>query len=330
MDHRKRLAGGSGRPADQLFYNTGISTYIWVLTNRKEERRKGKIQLVDARQFFVKMKKSLGNKRNKIGEPADDAREPDQIGEITRVHGNFQDGETRTFTVDGKEKELVVSKVFDNADFGFHKITVERPLRLNFQATAERISRLDLEPAFRALAVSLKKNEKARLEEIAEGERRQEAIRSLLREFGKTTGERLYKDRVVFLSELRSLDVDADEDESIRFSSAELKAIQNALGECDESAEACRDKHGKPEPDPDLRDTESVPLKEDIEEYFKREVLPHVPDAWIDNSKTKVGYEIPLNRHFYRYEPPRPLEVIEAEIKELESEIVRMLGEVTA
>src|SRR5690349_16253245 len=97
---------------DQLFYNTGISTYIWVLTNRKEERRKGKIHLIDARQFFVKMKKSLGNKRNKIGDPADDQREPDQIGEIARIHGNFQDGETRAFTVDGKQKNLVVSKVF--------------------------------------------------------------------------------------------------------------------------------------------------------------------------------------------------------------------------
>lgn len=275
------------------------------------------------------MKKSLGNKRNKIGDPADDPREPDQIGEITRIHGNFQDGETRSFTVDGKQKELVVSKIFDNDDFGFHKITVERPLRLNFQASAERITRLDLEPAFRALAASQKKNEKARLEEIVEGERRQEAIRDLLREFGKTTGERLYKDRAVFLSELKSLDVVGDEDEPVRLSSSELKAIQDAVGERDETAEICRDKHGEPEPDPDLRDTESVPLKEEIEEYFKREVLPHVPDAWIDSSKTKVGYEIPLNRHFYRYEPPRPLEEIEAEIKTLESDIVNTLGEVT-
>lgn len=315
---------------DQLFYNTGISTYIWVLTNRKEPRRKGRIQLIDAKQFFVKMKKSLGNKRNKIGDSKDDPREPDQIGEITRIHGNFKDGETREFNVDGKQKMLVVTKIFDNADFGFHKITVERPLRLNFQASAERIAGLEFEPAFRALASSQKKNEKARLEEIAEGERRQEAIRSLLREFGKTTGERLYKDHAVFLSELRALDVAGDKDGPIRFSSAELKAIQNALGERDETAEICRDKHGKPEPDPELRDTESVPLKENIEKYFKREVLPHVPDAWIDHDKTKIGYEIPLNRYFYRYEPPRPLEEIEAEIKTLESEIVSMLGGVTA
>jgi type I restriction enzyme M protein len=146
---------------DQLFYNTGISTYIWVLTNRKEPERKGKVQLIDARQFFVKMRKSLGNKRNKIGD-ADDG-EPDQIGDIARLHGNFQDGETRTVKTNGEEKTLVVIKVFDNADFGFSKITVERPLRLNFQATAERIAQLEDETAFRNLATSNKKNEAVRL-----------------------------------------------------------------------------------------------------------------------------------------------------------------------
>ena len=108
------------------------------------------------------------------------------------------------------------------------------------------------------------------------------------------------------------------------------QAVLATLAERDETAEICRDKKGNPEPDTDLRDTETVPLKESIEEYFQREVVPHVPDAWIDHSKTKVGYEIPLNRHFYRYEPPRPLEVIEAEIKELEGEIVTLLREVTA
>ena len=112
----------------------------------------------------------------------------------------------------------------------------------------------------------------------------------------------------------------------MRLTAPELKAVLGALGERDETAEICRDRDGNPEPDPELRDTESVPLKEDIAEYFHREVLPHVPDAWIDESKTKVGYEIPLNRHFYRYEPPRPLEVIEADIKTLEQEIMSLLG----
>lgn len=309
---------------DQLFYNTGIFTYIWVLTNRKEADRKGKVQLIDARRFFVKMRKSLGNKRNKIGDA--DEGEPDQIGDLARIFGNFRDGETRSLAVNGGEKTLVVGKIFDNADFGFHKITVERPLRLNFQVGAERIARLENETAFRNLADSKKKNEAARLREIEAGKKRQEEIRDLLRAFAQAHGETLYKDRKAFLLDLREI----DRKRGVRLSAAELKAVLSALGERDETADICRDKHGKPEPDPELRDTENVPLKESIEEYVKREVLPHVPDAWIDHAKTKVGYEIPLNRHFYCYEPPRPLEEIEADIKTLEGEILALLKEVTA
>ena len=136
----------------------------------------------------------------------------------------------------------------------------------------------------------------------------------------------MFKDRKQFLTELRKLDRELD----VRLSAPELKAVLAALGERDETAEICRDREGQPEPDADLRDTETVPLKESIDEYFKREVLPHVPDAWIDATKTKVGYEIPLNRHFYHYEPPRPLEVIEMNIKSLEDDIMKMLKEVTA
>ena len=121
-----------------------------------------------------------------------------------------------------------------------------------------------------------------------------------------------------------------DRAHGLRLSPTELKAVLAALGERDETAEICRDRDGQPEPDADLRDTETVPLKESIEEHFKREVLPHVPDAWIDHSKTKVGYELPLNRHFYRYEPPRPLEVIETDVKTLETEILGLLKELTA
>jgi type I restriction enzyme M protein len=316
---------------DQLFYNTGISTYIWVLTNRKEPRRKGKVQLIDARRFFVK-RKSLGNKRNWIGDPADKPGEPDQIAEVTRLFGSFADGETRKFTEEDPvtkqpvERERVVSKVFDNADFGFQKITVERPLRLNFQAVPERIARLESESGFQRLATSAKKNEKARLEEIESGKRRQEEIRKLLAEFARRHGGTLYKDRKAFLTDLR----DADRALGVRLAAPEIKSVLGALGERDETAEPCRDKDCKVEPGPELRDTESVPLKEGIAEYFKREVLPHVPDAWIDESKTKVGYEIPLNRHFYRYEPPRPLEVIEADIKRLEDEIMGLLKDVTS
>lgn len=310
---------------DQLFYNTGISTYVWILTNRKSKPRKGKVQLIDARNFFVKMKKSLGNKRNKIGDK--DEGEPDQIGDIAKLYGALKDGESRMFTeedpVTGQptQRERVVSKIFDNADFGFYKITIERPYRLNFQASRQRIARLDDEAAFRNLATSAKKNESTRLQEIELGRKRQQQIRNLLQALGEAHREKLYKDRKAFLIHLR----DTDKAMNVRLSAPEIKAVLSALGERDETAEICRDRDGNPEPDPDLRDTESVPLKESVDEYFKREVVPHVPDAWIDESKTKIGYEIPLNRHFYRYEPPRPLDVIEADIKALEKDILELL-----
>ena len=317
---------------EQLFYNTGISTYLWVLTNRKGKARKGKVQLIDARQFWVQMEKSLGNKRRRIGDPSDREKDPDHIGELTKIFGGFRNGETRAFTEEDAithqpiQRQRVVSKIFDNEDFGYHKITVERPLRLNFQASAERIKRLDDESAFKNLATSAKKNPAVREQEIEAGQQRQEQIRELLRALGRATGEKLFKNRREFLTELRRLDRERD----ARLNAPELKAVLAALGERDETAETCLDREGRPEPDPDLRDTETVPLKESIEEYFKREVLPHVKDAWIDTTKTKIGYEIPLNRHFYRYEPPRPLEVIETDIKRLEEDIMKMLREVTA
>lgn len=313
---------------EQLFYNTGISTYIWILTNHKEPQRKGKVQLIDARHHWVPMEKSLGNKRRRMGDPSDKPKDPDYLGDITRLHGLFQEGSSRwvLFDQDGKVvsvsniaptgdlpgtatagqawKQLVVSQVFDNEDFGYHKITVERPLRLNFHATPERL---------------------ARLTGMAGSEKRQQQIYDLLAEFAKRHPEPM-NDRKRFLDCLKPLDRELD----VRLSISELKAVVNALGERDESAEICRNRDGEAEADPELRDTENVPLKESIQAYFEREVLPHVPDAWIDHSKTKIGYEIPLNRHFYRYEPPRELAVIEAEIKALEADIVRLLGEVTA
>lgn len=313
---------------EQLFYNTGISTYIWILTNHKEPQRKGKVQLIDARHHWVPMEKSLGNKRRRMGDPSDKPKDPDYLGDITRLHGLFQEGSSRwvLFDQDGKVvsvsniaptgdlpgtatagqawKQLVVSQVFDNEDFGYHKITVERPLRLNFHATPERL---------------------ARLTGMAGSEKRQQQIHDLLAEFAKRHPEPM-NDRKRFLDCLKPLDRELD----VRLSMSELKAVVNALGERDESAEICRNRDGEAEADPELRDTENVPLKESIQAYFEHEVLPHVPDAWIDHSKTKIGYEIPLNRHFYRYEPPRELAVIEAEIKALEADIVRLLGEVTA
>jgi type I restriction enzyme M protein len=311
---------------EQLFYNTGISTYIWVLTNRKESRRKGKVQLIDARNYWVQMEKSLGNKRRRIGDVSEKDKDPDHIGDITRIHGDFRDGDARDFTMNGKSKSLVVCKIFDNEDFGYHKITVERPLRLNFRATEERIARLDEQSGFRNLASSGKKDEKTRRRETESGQARQEEIRAFLRALAEATGEKLYRDRKQFLADLKKLDRKV----GVRFAPAEQKAVVAALGERDDAAEICMGRDGTPEPDTELRDTEIVPLKEDIEKYFKREVLPHVPDAWIDHAKTKIGYEIPFNRHFYVYEPPRPLEEIEADIKVLEGEIVALLREVTA
>lgn len=181
---------------DQLFYNTGISTYIWVLTNRKSKERKGKVQLVNAVSFFVKMSKSLGNKRNEIS--------PEQISEITKMYGDY------------RENEFV--KIFNNTIFGYNRITVERPSR-------------------------------------------------------------------------------------------------------DEKGNLIQDKKGNPKADAGLKDFENVPLSENIEEYFKKEVLPHVPDAWIDHSKTKVGYEINFTKYFYKYQPLRSLKEIREDILALEKEI---------
>jgi type I restriction enzyme M protein len=292
---------------DQLFYNTGISTYLWILTNRKVKPRRGKIQLIDARNFWIPMKKSLGNKRHKIGDGG--AGERDDIGEITRIYGNFTDGERQKLTVAGVTKELVVSKIFDNANFGFHKITVERPLRLAFEITDEKLHALEhgatANPKIDKLAAETREHVVEQLREKA-----RPGILKNRRAFEEWLAHALPGDQYITKS-LRVL-------------------LRDAFSERDETAEICSDSRGKPEPDPELRDTENVPLKEKIEDYFEREVLPHVPDAWIDESKTKIGYEIPLNRHFYRYEPPRQLEKIESDIKMLESEILALLKEVTA
>lgn len=303
---------------DQLFYNTGISTYIWVLTNRKEPERKGKIHLIDARQFYIKMRKSLGNKRNKIGEDDDGNN---QIGEITRIFGNFKDGETYTFNIDGKEKKRAVSKIFDNSDFGYNKIIINQPLRLNFQATPERIARLEEEVTFKNIASSNKKDEALRIREIELGKQRQNLILKLLAVLMEDSGKKLYKDRKAFLTDLREL----DRQQGVRLTSSELKAILNALCERDETAEICRDRNGIAEPDPELRDSENVPLKESISAYFIREVKPNLPDGWVDESKTKIGYDIQLNRYFYVYEAPRPLNEIDADIKALEGEILSLM-----
>jgi type I restriction enzyme M protein len=234
---------------------------------------------------------------------------------------------------------LVVSKIFDNREFGFAKMVVERPLRLNFQASAERIEKLMEEKSFLALAESQKrKDKKAAAREEEEGRQLQKAIIAAL---GAMDGNILYKNRDQFLAVLNKALAKA----GLKLAAPLRKVVVAALSDRDETADICRDKDGNPEPDTELRDTENVPLPLDIdlpirdrdlaklvepcEEYLKKEVLPHVLDAWIDHAKTRVGYEIPLNRHFYVYQPPRELGEIEADIKKVEQEILAMLAEVT-
>jgi type I restriction enzyme M protein len=303
---------------EQLFYNTGIATYVWVVTNRKTPTRKGKVQLIDASSFWVPMRKSLGDKRREI--PLDRSQD------ILRILAAFKDGETRK---DGEGKDVVVSRIFPTTHFGFRKMTVERPLRLNFQASADRIARLGEEKGFQALELPKKKGA-AGAKEQAEGRALQESIRRLVRALPGS----VVKDRVEFE---RMLDA-ASKKCGLKPSVPVQKAILSALSERDETAVTCRDRDGNPEPDPELRDTENVPLAEGIEAFFEREVRPHVPDAWIDTSKCDpkdsrvglVGYEINFNRYFYLFTPPRPLEEIEAEIRVIESDILRMLAEVPA
>jgi type I restriction enzyme M protein len=305
---------------EQLFYNTGIATYVWVISNRKAAARRGKVQLIDATSFWVPMRKSLGEKRRTI--PLD------RTLDILKILADFKDGDMRAILKEGREEELVVSRIFPSTHFGFRKITVERPLRLNFHANSERIARLEEERGFIALAQSKKKGA-AGAKEQTEGRVRQETVRRLVR----TLPDTLFKDRYQFASALEA----AARKAGVKLAAPVTKAILSALSERDEAAAICYDNDGGVEPDPDLRDTESVPLSESVEAFFQREVKPHVPDAWIDTARRDpkdkevglVGYEINFNRYFYRYRPPRPLEEIEADIRGIEQDILRMLSEVT-
>jgi type I restriction enzyme M protein len=284
-------------PTD-LFYNTGISTYVWILTNNKSSLRKGKIQLVNAVEFYQKMRKSLGSKRKELLE--------EHIAEIIRLYGDFKEG-----------KQV---KVFDNEDFGYQKITIERPLRLNFKINEERVEELNNQTAFANLAKSKKKGE-AGLEAIELGKQQQ---RNIVDALLAMKSDETYKNREEFTNKLKKKFKEND----IKVGTPLFKAILAALSEKDETADVCVDSKGNPEPDVDLRDTEIVLLKESIHEYFEREVQPHVPDAWIDESKTKIGYEVPFTRHFYEYTELRSSEEIKEEIKELEESILEKLKKV--
>ena len=303
---------------EQLFYNTGIATYVWVLTNRKRPERRGKVQLINATSFWVLLRKSLGAKRREIPY--------ERKEDILRLLAEFGDGTTRRVDEDGEERKAVVSRVYPTTHFGFRKITVERPLRLDFQASPERIARLEDQRAFIKLAASRRRGEAKEREEAA-GREQQAAIRAMVRGLPY----RLFLDRAQFDAEL-SRTADAAK---LKLAAPVRKAILSALSERNGEAAICRDQAGAPQPDPALRDTENVPLHEDVEAFFEREVKPHVPDAWIDTSRRDpqdgevglVGYEINFNRYFYEYRPPRPLEEIEADIQQVEQEIVTMLRE---
>lgn len=269
---------------DQLFYNTGISTYIWILTNRKRPERQGTVQLVDATGLFRKMRKSLGNKRNEIPK--------EQIDEIVRLYGEFQE-----------EKRV---KLFRNQEFGYRQITVERPLRLRYEATEEGIERtLRAKPLQAQLA-----GDDGTMHEVLMAAMREAAAQGP-------------RDEKAAMKAIES----ALLPRRLTLSPAARKALVEGLAVRDNSAPTVT-KNGQPVADPALRDTENVPLSEDLDAYLAREVLPYIPDAWVDHSRTKIGYEIPFTRHFYQYTPPRPLEEIDAEIKQLEREILEMLREV--
>ena len=296
-------------PTD-MFYNTGIATYVWVLSSHKPAHRKGKVQLINASKeraktggrgrsgggevegddenvFYAAMRKSLGSKRKELT--------PEAIDKIVQTYGQFAENE--------------FSKIFDYQAFGYRRITVERPLKLAiYPKDALRLEALQADNVWEKM-----------------DDTTQHAILDALASFEQEK----YLSRHQFLKQLKAKLTD------IKLSAAQLKFIVKHLGEHDDEAEVCKEK-GKVEANPDLRDNENVPLTETIPDYFAREVLPHVPDAWIDASKTDekdgevgiVGYEIPFNRHFYVYEPPRALEEIDADLDAVSAEIMQLLNEV--
>ena len=286
---------------DQLFYNTGISTYIWVVTNRKPPERRGKVQLVDARDYFTKMRKNLGEKRKVLSDP--------QIDEIARLYGAYEEGPQ--------------VKIFPNESFGLLRITVDRPLRLRWEINDDTLAAVSVD----------KKIAKIDLDQ-------REALLNQLRTHSGTT--------YATENEARQVVQDALLRATAEKPAALVTAVVDALAIRDPDAPIITDRSGTPQPDPDLRDQENVPLppmtvvfepdptarletidyRSAIEGYLESEVHPYVPDAWYDPDKTKIGFEIPLTRYFYNYVPPRSLREIDAEIKKLEMEVQSLMSEI--
>ena len=266
---------------EQMFYNTGIGTYIWIVTNRKERRRQGKIHLIDARDSWTPggsedNRRSLGDKRRHMARI--------QIAEIVQLYGRFDDEER--------------SRIFDNADFGYTRVTVERPLRLRYRMTLDDKARfLDAYPLL--------------LDDV-------QAI-------DKGVGREPQRDWNAVWRDVQGI----LRDRSSRWKKTEQRAFREVFTEVDPNAEPVVNGGVGYEPDSRLRDFEKVPLKDGIDQYFAREVAPHVPDTWMDRSKDKVGYEINFNRHFYKYTPSRLLEEIDADLKDAEEEIQRLMRDIT-
>ena len=266
-------------PTD-MFYNTGIATYIWILDNHKAKERKGKVQLVDSTQMFEKMRKNLGNKRKEIS--------TQNLKDIVKTYAAFEETET--------------SKIFKNTDFGYRQITVERPLKLAFKIDDVSIETAILNKA----ALKLSEEERNQLGAV---------LMKLKQEF---------RSRTDFLEALAS----EASNQGLKLPSPLAKALVAEFGFRADEAEVCVDAKGKVEPDTDARDTENVPLEEDVEQYFAREVEPFATDAWVDPAKEKIGYEIPFTRHFYKYVPPRNLSEIDSELNILVADIQSLLREI--
>ena len=264
-----------------MFYNTGIATYIWILDNEKPTERKNKVQLIDGTSFNQKLRKNIGSKRVEFSER--------NIEDIVKLYENFESGEH--------------VKIFNTEDFGYTTITVERPLRQSWRISEDKVIALSEISALK----KLDPEERLRIREVLEAHISDEKLQDSSEFAKKLKG---------LLAEIEAL------------STAQLNGLVKHFAEPDDEAPVVTDKKGKASPDPDLRDTENVPLTEDIDDYVKREIAPHLSEFWVDRSKDKVGYEIPFTRHFYKYAPPRPLEEIDAELNKLFAEISQLLKEV--
>lgn len=287
-----------------LFYNTDISTYIWVVSKNKSMERKGRVQLVDASQAFEKLRSSIGKKRVEL---TSDVRSL-----IVQAYSKLVD------TVEENEMVKVKTKWFNNEEFGFHQVTVERPLRLKCQVTPEGIEALQQETTFINLATSKKKGEAG--EKEMEAGREKQAL--LLQALAQASTD-VFMNRESFKEYLTMLFHEV----GYKPNAPIWKSLVKVFGTRCEEAAICYDNKGNVEPDSELRDTEQIPLTETIEDYMAREVLPYTSDAWIDETKTKIGYEIPFTRHFYEYTPPRPSREVLEGIMAMEESLMQGLKE---